>query len=519
MTNFRAYSGKPPSRFVDGAALAAVVVLALCVRFYGITTPAIWYDEAFSILLARHEPWQIWSITARDIHPPLYYLALHYWMILFGDGVLAVRSLSVIADVGSVLLSIKLMSLVATRRATWMAALLLVLLPISIRYSQEARMYTLLGFWLMGATVALVCWVKEPEKKRFPAIYVLLMTAAFYTHYFAALGVLVHGCYWLSRLKAGPNVLSARLWILVCCAILVLFLPWLPHFIDHLSGRPGLGWIPAITWQAVVNVVWQFTVMTIWEGQSSLTRVLPWLVVIACAALLVWKDTGLHRFSVLLTGYFFIPVLALAFMSLIAPLFIPRYLVFAAVGLPLLLSAALDAVGLRPTTLCLAIMIMAAAEVQGLLTVYRQADGLNGTELRTDFRLDGLAAEVRQAARPGDQIVLDNAIWYLPFAYYNHTGIQPKFYISSFKANDLDALEQGGNALISEGSQWIYFNQLKVLTQGGNRVWWVGMSVDASPLPEKDWEKTVTFVDGRMNASLFTLKAAPAQVETSSAGH
>lgn len=518
MMSTRTYLDKRSGRFFDLSALAAIVVLALTVRFHGITLPAIWYDEAFSILLARHEPSQIWSITARDIHPPFYYLLLHYWMILFGDGALAVRSLSVVADVGTVLLSIKLMSLVATRRATWIAALLLALLPISVRYSQEARMYTLLGFWLMGATVALVCWVKEPEKKRFPAIYVLLMTAAFYTHYLAALGVLVHGGYWLSRLRAGPNVPSLHLLILVNGAILVLFLPWLPHFIDHLSGRPGLSWIPAITWQAVVDVVWQFTVMTIWEGQSSLTRVLPWVVVIACAALLVRKDAGLHRFSVLLTGYFLIPVLALAFMSLIAPLFVPRYLVFAAVGLPLLLSAALDAVGLRPTTLCLAITIMAAAEVQGLLTVYRQADGLNGTELRADFRLDELAAEVRQAARPGDQIVLDSAIWYLPFTYYNHTGIQPKFYISSFKANDLDALERGGNALISEGSQWIYFNQMKLLTRGGNRVWWVGKVGDAGPFLEKYWEETLTFVDGQMKVSLFTLKAAPVPVETGSGG-
>ena len=108
---------------LDRSALATVTILAFVVRFHGITLPAIWYDEAFSVLLARHEPWQIWSLTARDVHPPLYYLVLHYWIAWFGDGALAVRSLSVIADVGTVLLGIKLMSLVATRRATWVAAL------------------------------------------------------------------------------------------------------------------------------------------------------------------------------------------------------------------------------------------------------------------------------------------------------------------------------------------------------------------------------------------------------------
>jgi len=67
-------------------------------------------------------------------------------MLLFGNGVLAARSLSALADVGTLLLCIKLMSLVTTRKATWIAAVLLASLPMSVRYSQEVRMYTLLGF-------------------------------------------------------------------------------------------------------------------------------------------------------------------------------------------------------------------------------------------------------------------------------------------------------------------------------------------------------------------------------------
>lgn len=72
-------------RFVDRSALAAVLALALVVRFHGITAPAIWYDEAFSVLLTRHEPWQIWSITARDVHPPPYYLMSGLYLIKIGN--------------------------------------------------------------------------------------------------------------------------------------------------------------------------------------------------------------------------------------------------------------------------------------------------------------------------------------------------------------------------------------------------------------------------------------------------
>jgi 4-amino-4-deoxy-L-arabinose transferase-like glycosyltransferase len=509
MTDCHVRSGRPSSRFADGSALAAVVVLALCVRFYGITTPAIWYDEAFSILLARHEPWQIWSITARDIHPPLYYLALHCWMILFGDGVLAVRSLSVLADVGTVLLSIKLMSLVATRRATWMAGLLLALLPISVRYSQEARMYTLLGFWLMGATVALVCWVKEPEKKRFPIIYVLLMTAAFYTHYFAALCVLVHWFYWWSGRAGTGTALPMQPWLLVNSAIVVLFVPWLPHFVDHLSA--GGVWLTSVTGEAVLSLVWQFTSMNAWGAQSLLLRAMPLMFVVACAVMLIWKEHHLHRISGLMVGYFFIPATFFTMATLIVPVFAPRYLTFAAVGLPLIVAAALDISIRRTAVLVLVVIIMVAVEVQGLQSVYRQTDGMNGTDLRKSYRLDVLAAAIKKEAMPNDEIVFESLIWYLPFIYYNETGIWPKFYIDSSLGMFFNVADRGGYALLPEGDRLNYFTNLHVLKCSTGNVWWIGPKTATvfRMLLENDWKQTRTFLEGEMVASLYTLKTSP----------
>lgn len=195
---------------VERLALAAILLIALFVRFYAIEVPTIWYDEAYSLLLARETPARIWVLTSFDVHPPLYYILLHYWGMVWGDSALPARAFSALADVGTMLLCIKLMSLVATRRATWIAALLLALLPISVRYSQEVRMYTLLGFWLMGATVALVCWAGKPDNKRFAVIYVVLMTAAFYTHYFAGLCVLVHWLFWWQSRGGTP-------WSRNCC--------------------------------------------------------------------------------------------------------------------------------------------------------------------------------------------------------------------------------------------------------------------------------------------------------------
>ncbi|MQT71709.1 hypothetical protein GHO43_27480, partial [Pseudomonas sp. FSL R10-0071] len=162
--------------------------------------------------------------------PPLYFMLLHGWMGVFGDSLASIRALSVVPGIATVFLGMWLVRLVATQRAALLAGILLALLPTAVRYSQEVRMYSLLGMWLIGATIALVYWVKNPDKTRYLAVYAALMTAAFYTHYFAAFCVMAHWLYLLilsTRHSAVGNVIKRPTWWLANTGIVILFLPWL----------------------------------------------------------------------------------------------------------------------------------------------------------------------------------------------------------------------------------------------------------------------------------------------------
>ncbi|WP_223489166.1 glycosyltransferase family 39 protein [Pseudomonas sp. A-RE-19] len=502
-----------PSRVADTAGLVAVVAIALFARFHAITVPVIWYDEAYSLLLAEGSPAYIWATTARDVHPPLYYVLLHFWMLLFGNGVLAARSLSALADVGTLLLCIKLMSLVTTRKATWIAALLLALLPISVRYSQEVRMYTLLGFWLMGATVALVCWVKAPDQKRYPILYVLLMTAAFYTHYFAALCVLVHWlfCWRVSNVRG--SVLPVRAWIVANGAIVVLYLPWLPDFIDQLLRMDGLEWIPPLTWPTALTFVWQLVMMGDSASYSFLWRALPWVMIVVCAAAVLLKARHERPFSVLLVGYFFVPVLSVFLVSLIVPVFNARYLVFAAAALPLIVALALDAWSQRHAALAaVAMVFVLLAEAHGLSAVYAQTDEMNGTSIRKDARLDAVVAGLGREVRPGDEIIVDNLYWYLPFTYYNSTGIQPRLYAFKTPTGTLwGTAEYGGWALIPRPLDSILFDDFSTLKLNAKRIWWVTGNArpEHDALFPKQWKPVLTLKEGDSEARLFILEPTP----------
>ena len=105
------------------------------------------------------------SLTAQDIHPPLYYALLHAWAALLGTGPAALRLLSLVVGV----LTIPLLYLVARRmlstRAALLAALLLTISPLHVYYSQEVRMYGLVALLSVGVLAA--AWrVFDAETRR-----------------------------------------------------------------------------------------------------------------------------------------------------------------------------------------------------------------------------------------------------------------------------------------------------------------------------------------------------------------
>ena len=73
---------------------AAVVLAAWAARVSFLDQQSLWYDEAFSALLARYDPIEITRRTALDTMPPLYYYLLHFWQLMAGLDDFSLRALS-----------------------------------------------------------------------------------------------------------------------------------------------------------------------------------------------------------------------------------------------------------------------------------------------------------------------------------------------------------------------------------------------------------------------------------------
>ena len=74
--------------------ILGAIFLSLC-AFH----TSLWFDESYSVGIAKHSFDKIWTITGNDVHPALYYWALHIIYLIFGNNILVFRLFSVVATI------------------------------------------------------------------------------------------------------------------------------------------------------------------------------------------------------------------------------------------------------------------------------------------------------------------------------------------------------------------------------------------------------------------------------------
>ncbi|HEX6202520.1 MAG TPA: hypothetical protein VF100_05910, partial [Thermoanaerobaculia bacterium] len=66
-------------RTAAAPALLVALVLPLLVARARLES-SLWMDEVYTLQIVHHRPAQLVDLTARDVHPPGYYLALQAWL-------------------------------------------------------------------------------------------------------------------------------------------------------------------------------------------------------------------------------------------------------------------------------------------------------------------------------------------------------------------------------------------------------------------------------------------------------
>ncbi|MGC8880424.1 MAG: glycosyltransferase family 39 protein, partial [Anaerolineae bacterium] len=181
-----------------------LIGLAFAVRAQNLTYHSFWFDEAMSVHWARSEVARIVEVSmnlVEDRLPPLYYLLLHGWRLVFGDSETAFRFPSVLLGVLLVAVMHRLVYSLFGRQVALLSGALIALNPFLVWYSQEARMYALAVFTATCATWCFVSALRALERQRANLAhwiaYGICVVIGLYTHLYTALVVPAHGLYLL----------------------------------------------------------------------------------------------------------------------------------------------------------------------------------------------------------------------------------------------------------------------------------------------------------------------------------
>jgi 4-amino-4-deoxy-L-arabinose transferase-like glycosyltransferase len=239
---------------VVGVVVGLVLAVSIVLRF--VTRSDLWLDEALSVNIARLPLGDIPDALRRDGAPPLYYVLLHFWIDLFGEGDGAVRALSGLLSVATLPAMYFAGRRIGGRAAAWAAVLVLATSPFAIRYATETRMYALVMFIVAWGYLALVRALERPSVGRL-ALVVLATAALLYSHNWswyllATVGLLVVGIAWKAtdadRRRAARRVAIAMVVGGVC------YLPWVPTLLDQLA-KTGTPWADArLPWSGLMDV-------------------------------------------------------------------------------------------------------------------------------------------------------------------------------------------------------------------------------------------------------------------------
>lgn len=236
-------------KFFPAIIMTLVTILAVILRF----TPIIWrrdfwYDEAFTGILLKESWGEMNQMIFADVHPPLYYWLVKPWSAMFDYSPEGIRFFSLIFGILTVISIYWIGKRMFDTRAGLLAAAIAAISPFAIEYSQEARMYSLFGFFFLWSIWFFVKAL-DGDKRKDWIYWGIFAGLSFLTHYLALFFFIIfYVCYvfygrnfkkkkWFGAIFGHKNF-----WIGVC-TIAAFFAAWLRYFIPHMM-KGNLGWIP-----------------------------------------------------------------------------------------------------------------------------------------------------------------------------------------------------------------------------------------------------------------------------------
>jgi uncharacterized membrane protein len=257
------------------------VLFLLLTMFIG-ANQSVWFDEDYSVVLAKSSWCDLLSLTAVDVHPPFYYVLLKIWGSLFAFNDTMLRLFSAIMASGAVFGALAIARKCFGRRAAVLAVPFMILTPFLMRYGFELRMYSLAALLAVASTYVLIVLIKNQPRKLW-ILYGILVALGMLTLNYMIFVYSAHLIWLVARyFKTKPHTkLIKEKWVWSYVLAIAIYLFWLPFAIGQLINDVSPGIATAIGPVEIVKIL-SFTF--VYQPEYWLNK---WLGVLLMAAIVV----------------------------------------------------------------------------------------------------------------------------------------------------------------------------------------------------------------------------------------
>ena len=471
-----AWLAAQPAQRVTVALFGVVCFIGFVARFYGIDSMPFWLDEVTTVNRSSLPFWSMVADSLANHHLPSYFAIAavfgHYgtneFVLRLPSAVFGAASCGVLFLIGRTL---------GGWRAGLVAGLLLALSPLQVQYGQEARSYTFVILMMAIGFLGLVELARDPRGASLPfrspgarfapwAIYTIGTVGA--------LNVLSTAFFWLiSANLAAVAILMDRTidrsrflkrWLAAQLIVLLFTLPWFGAMDVFTDGQMtnATNWVPGITFHSFVSVLSSLYLMRISRlinfhlfpaaipGFGALVII---LAILGLARLRSWRregsssETGQARSRTLVLALAIVtivPPLAILLISIVKPLWMPRYLLWSSVPFLVFVGLGINQLPRRWQTGAAVVMVLLATI--NLAPYYRA---------ETKPRWDLAATNLVKLMQPGDIVLVPDGlpVYMMNFFLSRHGQVIPA-------SNWTMDIFQAAKHLQNGGRVWVMFGRV-----------------------------------------------------------
>jgi 4-amino-4-deoxy-L-arabinose transferase-like glycosyltransferase len=442
--------------------LLSVTIIGLLLRFYNLGYNSLWLDEASTYTFASLSLPGIWeATTGGEFNPPLFYWAEHI-LLAFGNNEFVLRFIPALLGVLTIPIVYLIGKEFVDRNVGIIAAAAVAFSPFLIFYSQEARAYSMMLFFV---ALAMLFCLKSLKTNSLPdwALFGVFSALAFWSHFYAVvlIGALVLYALYELIPKFRAEISSIKPIIAGGVVFGILSLPLILVTIQLFAKRTASA--PTFGIQGIGLILETFrqvlsSPFTLPGGDLAFFLLLALFIVGIIHAFMLDRNKGIFLVS--------LTVLTFAisyFLSFRIPMQ-PRYLIF--LSLVLFLGVALS---YRPVFS----LLSNRGVVYGFIILLFVLSGPFIAVYYAGFSKDdwrGFAGQVSQVTQPGDMVVVAPGYMYQPLDYYYTNSTDGTFEFHADTGPGLEALRQ------QKGNSSMYLvvtSDISSADPGGDAVAWI----------------------------------------------